>query len=272
MLPAAAAPPAVKRSTPRIPAPLASLLLAAGCAPIELTGQVAFAQPRVGGRLALGEEAAPGGGVPSPPASGQGIDSAFGLGTAQGVPFLRGQAAFGGPVATASLLWVRDSGEGRLDTSFGGLPAGTTVVTDLDLAVARFGLGYDFDVGPLRVGPGLLADVFALQFRASEVLLGNREEVDDVVLVPLPSLRIGADVGPVRATAELGFLDVPNVGDTRGRFVDIEGLVEWRVLPFGHLFAGYRHIDVDGKGETESRAFAVDLRISGWILGGGLRF
>jgi len=44
------------------------------------------------------------------------------------------------------------------------------------------------------------------------------------------------------------------------------------VLPTLHLFAGYRLLDIDGKGETSDTSFAIDGLIDGWVIGGGFRF
>jgi hypothetical protein len=38
------------------------------------------------------------------------------------------------------------------------------------------------------------------------------------------------------------------------------------------LLAGYRFIDIDGTGETDTESFGVDLQLQGWFIGGGVVF
>ena len=176
------------------------------------------------------------------------------------------------PVLTSSVLWIREDGRGQLDDAFGGLPDGTPVVTRLDLALAKVSAAYDLDLGLVKVAPGVAFDVFALDFTASELTLGSREEIDDVVFVPMPFVRAEAGVGPLTAVVEAAYLDVDQLGDNEGRFLDLEAMVEWSPLPLGQLFLGYRLIDIDGSGDTGTESFAADLQIHGWFVGGGLRF
>lgn len=234
---------------------------------IGVTGQVGYAHMSVGGELALDTTA-----NGSPSSIEQSVDSAFGLGDGRGSPFFRGQVDVGGPVVTASVLWLRESGQGELQDAFGGLAQGTTVDSRMDVALAKISASYDFDIWLLKVSPGVLFDVFALDFSVREPFFGGREEIDDVVFVPMPFVRTEAGLGPVRAVAELGYIDVSSLGDSSGKFLDLEATIEWQILPLAHLFAGYRYIGIDGDGESEQNTFATDLQIQGWMIGGGLRF
>lgn len=257
------------RTAVPIRAPLLALLVVtmlSGCVPVGFTGQVGYARMKVGGDLALDN----GGG--SSPAIEQGVDSAFGLGDSQGSPYFRGQLDLGGPVFSGSIFWLRDEGQGQLQDAFGGLPAGTAVAGRLDLGVAKLSAVYDLDLGPLKVSPGVLFDVFALDFSARELTLGSREEIDDVVFVPMPFVRAEAGLGPVTAVGEVGYLEVSSLGDNEGRFLDFEAMLEIHPLPLGHVFVGYRYLGIDGSGDTGDEAFATDLQIQGWVVGGGIRF
>lgn len=247
---------------------LLSLLLLAmvGCVPVEVASRLGYANTRVGGRLALDS-----GGGAAGSAVEQDIGSAFGLGDRRGSPFYRADVDFGGPVASASILWVRENGQGELDNSFGGLPQNTTVSTRLDVALAKLSAAYEFDLGLVTLAPGVLFDVYALDFSASEPS-GSREEIDDVVFVPMPFVRAEAEVGPVSGVVELAYLEIGSLGDNEGRFLDVEAMIEWRPLPLGHLFAGYRMLDIDASGDTGDESFAADLQIRGWTIGGGIRF
>lgn len=244
------------------------LLLAsfAGCVPFGVSGQVGYTQMKVGGELALT------GGSGNQQAIDQSVDSAFGLGDQQGSPYFRGQLDFGAPVVTASVFWLRESGQGQLADSFGGLLQGTVVDSTLDLAVAKITASYDFDLGFVKLSPGVLFDVFALDFRASEQALMSSEEIDDIAFVPMAFLRGEAGIGPLTAVAELGYLEFSDLDGNDGKFLDFEAMIEWYPVPLGHVFAGYRFISIRGEGDTDSEDFATDLQIQGWVIGGGVRF
>jgi hypothetical protein len=239
----------------------------AACSPIGVTAQAGFTQMTVGGDIALATGT---GGTGSAPR--QDVGTAFGLGDPQGSPYLRAQADLGTAVLTASGFLIRESGRGELDASFGGLPASTPVFTDLQLGCAKLSCTFDIDLGLVKVSPGLAMDVFDIRFRAEEQTLGNAEEIDEVVGVPLLFLRAEGGIGVVDLTAEIGYLEVPRIDSAKGRFLDAELMASVSVLPLAHLFAGYRHIDLDATGDTGTDSFGVDLQVRGWMIGGGLRF
>jgi len=245
---------------------LLAVPMLASCASYGLTGQVGYARMKVGGDLALDSSGGSSGAIE------QDVESAFGLGDSQGSPYFRGQVDAGGPVFTGSLFWLREDGQGQLQDAFGGLPAGTAVASRLDLGVAKLSAVYDFDLGPIKLSPGVLFDVFALDFSARELTLGSSEEIDDVVFVPMPFVRAEGGLGPITAVGEIGYLEVSNLGDNEGQFLDIEATIEVHPIPLGHLFVGYRYLGIDGSGDTGDEAFATDLQIQGWVIGGGIRF
>lgn len=235
--------------------------------PFGVTGQVGYASMSVGGELALSSNS---GGNPT--AINQGIDSAFGLGDGQGSPYYRAQVDLGAPVITASAFWLRESSQGQLANSFGGLPRGTPVNSRLDLSVVKITASYDFDLGLVKVSPGVLFDLFALDFDVREPTLGGSEDIDDIVYVPMPFVRAEAGLGPISAVAELGYIELSGSQSNAGQFFDIEAMIEWHPLPLAHVFLGYRFISIDGEGYTGTAKFTTDLQIQGWVMGGGLRF
>lgn len=243
------------------------LLTAAACAPVGFTVQAGFAQMEVGGDIALANGTGGTGG-----AREQDVGTAFGLGEPQGSPYLRGQADLGGFVLTASGFSIRESGRGELDASFGGLPASTPVATDLRLGCAKLSATYDVDLGLVKLSPGIAMDVFDIQFRAEELSLGNAEEIDEIVGVPLLFVRAEAGIGVVDLIAEVGYLETPRINRAKGRFLDAELMAECAIGPLVHLLAGYRFIDIDATGDTGSESFGIDLQVRGFVVGGGLRF
>lgn len=238
------------------------LLAASACSSWSGTAEVGYARLAVRGDLALSDTGS---------TSEQSVRSAFGLGDDRGAPYARGQLDVGALVVSGSVMSLHENGEGVLQSGFGGLVAGTPVASDLDVAVGKLAAAFDLRLGPVRVQPGLAMDVFDLDFTVRETVLGNREEIDELLGVPLLFVRGEVAAGDLLATAELGYLDVASAGDG-GRFLDAEARLQW--TPVGPLsFAiGYRHLGIDANGDTDAGQVGVDLVLSGWFVGGGLRF
>lgn len=243
------------------------LLTAAGCAPLRVTAQAGYTQTAVSGEMALES-----GGSSSPALASQDIESAFGLGDKQGSPWLRAEADFGVTVLTGSGFWLRETGTGVLDESFGGLPTATAVASDLDLGVGKFSCAFDIELGPVTLAPGLAVDVFDLEFSVTEISLGNREEIDEILAVPMLFLRAEASLDVLGFVAEVGYLDSPEIEGNEGKFLDVEAMIECAVLEHGNVVAGYRILDLDANGDANEDSFAIDLQIRGWFVGGGIRF
>ncbi len=216
----------------------------------------------VDGRLALAD----GGGT----SSEQDVATAFGLGSERDSPVVRVAADLGTAELAASGFWLHEQGSGVLSQPFGGLAAGTAVDTDLDLGVAKLTAAFAIELGGATIAPGLLVDVFAIDFRASESP-GNREEVDEIVAVPLPYVRAAVPFGRWRADAELAWLDARVFG-ADGEFADVEAKVAWRVAERVELIAGHRFLMADAEGGSETDAVGIDLTLRGWFVGGGIRF
>jgi hypothetical protein len=242
------------------------VLVFAGCAPVATSLQAGFTQVSVDGDIALAEGTNGTGGVPA-----QDLRSAFGLGDPQGSPYLRGVFDFGGPVVTASGFIFSEKGRGTLDANFGGLPAATPVASSLDFGVLKLTGSYDFDLGPVTLSPGLAFDVVDLDFTVEELSLGNREEIDEVVGVPMLFLRTSGELGPVTAVGEIGYVEA-EIDSSKGSFLEVEAFLEVSVSSRLHLFAGYRYIDFDATGDTGTDSFDVDLVVRGWSIGGGIDF
>ena len=245
------------------------LLTAAACAPVRCKAHAGYTQVAVSGDMALESGGSSSG---NPPTSSQDIESAFGLGDQQGSPWLRMEADFGVTVLTASGFWLRETGTGVLDENFGGLPTATPVASELDLGCGKFSCTFDIELGPVKLAPGLAVDVFDLEFRVTEISLGNREEIDEILAVPMLFLRSEASLSVFDFIAEVGYLDTPEVDGNEGKFLDVEAMVECAVFEHGSIVAGYRLLDLDANGDADEDSFAIDLQIRGWFVGGGTRF
>jgi hypothetical protein len=257
--------PTGKSGTRRIAVVALSLLGACAVPSAEI--DVGYTMMAVSGDIALSSGT---GGVST--GASQDIESAFGLGDDQGSVYVRAQLDLGSPVFTASGFMFSESGQGVLDATFGGISASTPVDTELDFANIKFSMTFDIPIGPVTIAPGLAVDTFDLHFKATETTLGNSEEIDEIVPVPLLFLRAQADLGPVSLVGEGGYIDIPETDGAEGKVLDLEARLDWQVFPMFALFAGYRRIDIDAKGETDTDSFAVDLLVDGWMVGGGIRF
>lgn len=236
---------------------------ATACSTVAVTGDVGYARLALAGDLSL----ASGNGA----ATEQDVDDAFGLGAVRDVPYLRVGGAVGPVAFDATGFWLRESGTGVLSETFGGIPAGTSVTSDLELGVARLSAVWGFELGPVRVAPGLAFDVFAIDFTASSSP-GNREEVDDVVAVPLPCVRTTVAWRDWTAGLDVGWFDPPHWSGVDGRFFDLEATARWHGGSRWHVAAGYRWLGADAEGDAGADTFGLDLSITGWFVGVGLRF
>lgn len=242
----------------------------ASCYQLEASAQVGYTQMQLNGDIGL--SATGGGSVQS-----QDINDVFGVGDTTGSPYARGQVDFGAPVLTASAFMFSNSGAGTLTNSFGGIPAGTAVSSQLDFTNVKTSLAFDIPLGPIKLAPGVAIDLFDFDLNTSATSIAASEDVSVIAPVPMLFLRGEADLGLVGVTAEVGYLDTPRISDVKGTFWDAELLVEVRPISMLHLFAGYRfiHMNADGvidKGTANEQDFLTDLDVSGWVIGGGIRF
>lgn len=249
---------------------LAAILLIAGatsCFQLKTTAQAGYTQMAVQGDIALSTTSGSLSGVID-----QDFESAFGLGDGSGSPYVRAQVDFGVPVLTVSAFTFRERGSGTLNSQFGNITSGTDVDSDLQFANVKASYAMQFDVGPVAVSPGIAVDLFDLRMRVSDTAGFASETIDVFAPVPMAFLRAEVDLSVVAAVAEVGYIDVPKIDDVKGTFWDAELFAEVRPLPLMHLFAGYRMLHVDGSGVVDAQDFATNLDISGWMIGGGIRF
>ncbi|MFO1076490.1 MAG: hypothetical protein U1E73_02050 [Planctomycetota bacterium] len=246
---------------------LVAAALSSACSFIGATAQLGYTMARVQGDVAT----TPGkGGVL--PNSEQHLEPALGLGDDVGSPYLRGQADLGSLVLTGSLFALDEHGSGTLQGTFGSLASGTNVDSSLHLTNAKLSATVDIGLGPVKVSPGLAVDLVDFRLVATEPTFGNSAAIDRFLPLPMLFCRAEGDIGIVTAVVEAGYLDIPEVGGTGVRLLDLEALLEVRAAAMVHFFAGYRRIDLDGFSETSDSSFALDTVIDGWIVGGGVRF
>jgi hypothetical protein len=246
---------------------LAALLLLGSCAPLQFAGDAGYMQMAVDGELAL--DATSGGGAGN---LLQDVDVAFGLGDDRGSPYGRLLFDLGVPVLSVSAFAFSERGQGTLQADFGAIAAGTDVATDLDLWSVKSALAFEIDLGRVQLSPGVAAEYLDIDMLVRDDLGLTTEDLELQAPVPLLFLRGELDLDGLGVVAEIGYVDVPEIDDVEGSLLDLEALLEARLGGHVHLFAGYRYLDLDLDGSVDGQDFAADLVLSGWILGGGVRF
>jgi hypothetical protein len=202
------------------------------------------------------------------------IERDLGLGGSEVVPYLRGEVLAGGFDFEVSGFRTEQSGQGTMTADFGGITAGTDVNTRYDLGIVHGHLAWDFvETKWLDVGAGIGGDYVGLSFDAEATTFATSESVDVNQVVPLVVARAAFRLPVVPIDLELG------VGAITGSFekidgtvVDAEAILRGRIVGPLSIFAGYRFVHFDIKGERDSRAFDGDVVLSGFMAGASIRF
>lgn len=249
--------------------PLALGLILAGCSGPGARVHLGYIQTEVSGEMALDSTSLPAG-APSNPS----VDIEEDLGVDDSSPsvLLRTELDSGPVRLTASAFQYSGDGQGRLTADFGGIVVGTDVQSELDFYNVKGALTFDvLDAGPVRVSPGIAADVFDLEATVRDTTTGTTETVDEVYPIPMLFLQSELDLGPVGAVVDAGAMDV-SYDDFDGTFFDVEALVIVEPVDHVELFAGYRWISIDANGTSGGEDYFADFDIQGWFVGGGVSF
>lgn len=252
---------------------LASLAVAApflalpSCTQFEVTAQAAYARLSLDGDIGYKSASDPSPG----PTIDQDIESAFGLGDGQGVPYGRVMLDMGTPVLTVSGFVFEEDGRGRLQANFGDVPAGLDVLTDFTMNNAKASYAFQIPIGPVSIAPGLALDYFDLEIDVRDAFGAFRETVELAGPVPLAFLRADVDLGIVAAVAEVGYMEI-DIDDVTASLLDVEAMLEVRPTAMVHLVAGYRHLNLAADGIVDGDSIDTDITLSGFFVGGGIRF
>ena len=242
-----------------------ALLGLCSCYQLEVSAQAGYAQLALDGDLGYVNGS-------SSAEIRQDIESAFGLGDDQGSVYGRASVDFGVPTLTASGFLFEDEGQGVLTADFGdNLVANTPVASEFSMANAKVSYVFDISLGPVTVSPGIAADFIDLSMEVRDTLGIVSEKVELQAPIPLAFLRAGLDFGIVGAMVEGGYMQV-DIDDVEAKMLDIEALVELRPLDWLNVFAGYRSIQVQAEGLIDEDQADIDIGVSGWLIGGGIRF
>lgn len=253
----------------RIPLLFAAAVLSTlpACFQLEATAQVGYAQLAVDGDLGYVSGSTTG-------SISQDVESAFGLGDDQGVPYGRAVLDTGLQVFSVSGFMLEDSGTGVLQANFGDsgtLVAGLPVRSELEMTNLKGAYALEIPLGPVSLSPGIAIDYFDLRVQVADLIGIANEEVELNAPIPLAFVRGEVDLGVVSAVAEIGYMAV-DVEDVDVKFLDVEALLMVHPLPLLNLFVGYRSLELDAEGLIDGDRFDTDLQISGFVIGGGLIF
>jgi hypothetical protein len=250
--------------TTRTPTVL-SLLLAASCYQLQVSAQAGYAQLSLDGEFGYSSGS-------STAAVRQDIGSAFGLGSEQGTPYARAEIDMGTPVLAVSGFLFSDEGTGTLIANFGNnLTAGTTVDSKFDLSCAKISYAFQIPIGPVSVAPGVAVDYVDLSINMRDQIGIASEDVQLQAPLPMGFVRARLDLGVVEAIAEGGYVQV-DVQDITAKLLDVEALVRVKPDDWLDLFVGYRKFQFQGDGLVDNDSFNIDIGLSGFLVGGGVRF
>jgi len=239
-----------------------ALLALAACTQFEISAQAGYTELAVGGEIGLESSGSP--------VVDQNLDSALGLGGDSGSPYARLQLDMGVPQLSVSGFSFDQQGRGTLVANFGNVLAGQQVDSELSLANLKAAYAFEIGMGPVSVAPGLAVDWFDLDMRVNAI--GASEQIQVTGPVPLLFLRGDVDLGVVGVVGEAGYLTLPEVDEVEASLWDLELMVEVRPTDMLHLFVGYRSILLEGRGTSDDEDYDLDLDISGFMIGGGIRF
>lgn len=257
--------------------PLFAALLATSilpsCYQLALSGNVGYAQMAVSGDIGYvnGTNSA---------AVRQDVESALGLGDDRGAPYVRAALDTGVPVLSVSAFQFSESGNGVLQADFGdigtsiggiSIPGGVPVTSELDFTNVKGAYAFQISLGPVALSPGIAVDWFDIDLTVRDGLGIQTENVQLQAPVPLGFLRGEVDLGVVSAIAEVGYMEY-GVDDLDGKLLDIEALLQVHPTAMLSLFAGYRSLNLQVDGELDGDTIDTDLTVSGFMIGGGLRF
>jgi hypothetical protein len=202
------------------------------------------------------------------------VEDEIGLDEREFSPYVRAEVGLPLVDFTASGFNYSQTGGARLQGNhqFGDIPAGSQVSAHLEFTNIKAAAHFDLlDLGVLRLAPGVGVDFIDLDVAVSELSTTNFERIDNEVFVPMVFAQAELGLGLFAATVDVGYMQA-SLDDARGEFLDVEALLRFSPAPFVEVFAGYRLIDVDVRGNADERRYEADLLLHGWMAGGGIVF
>ena len=194
----------------------------------------------------------------------------LGVGDEQASPYVRLEADWGNHRVKVSGFRHQSSGSGTLQHPFGDLVAGSAVNSDLEFDDITASWSYDLmPTGPLRLGLGVQVGYYGVDLSVRSI--GGFETVTSDLIAPMPYVDGEVDVGIFSFGANAGAL-MADLHDATARYWDAEGYARMHIGPALEVLAGYRYLLIDAHGTADNRDFDADFEVTGWFLGGGIRF
>jgi hypothetical protein len=248
--------------------PLVVLSLAA-CVGVRARAYAGVQQSTLQGDVALDNS----GGTLNLGANRADVEDDLGVDDREYSPYVRAELGLPIGAVTVSGFTYTQTGAGTLlGTQYGDIPAGTAVTSYLEFSNVKAAAHFDlFDFGVLRLAPGVGVDFIDLDLEVTELGTSRFERLNNEVFVPMVFAQAEVDLGVVAATLDVGYMQA-SLDDAKGSYLDVEGLVRVTPMPFVELFAGYRFLDLDARGHADERRYEADVRLHGWMLGGGITF
>ena len=205
-------------------------------------------------------------------ASQSDIEDDLGAGGSDSSPYARAEADWGPHRVRVSGFGHSSGGTGTLTNAYGDLAASTAVGTDLEIINVTG--AYTFDLLPtsmFRLGIGAQLGYSSIDLTVRQPSGIGFERVRTDNYVPMPVVDAEVDLGVVAFGGSLGGFEV-DLGDADGRYWDGELFVRAAPWSLVELIGGYRYLSFDSSGEADNRDFNADLELTGWFIGGGIKF
>lgn len=214
------------------------------------------------GDIALG----PSGGGPADLSSiDNDIDDSLGLDDEERTPSIGVDFWYEKMSISMSTLWYGQDSSGILDQDYGNIPQGSPVSTSADIIQFKAAVYYDLiDEGPFRLSPGIGMEYMDLDFSAT--FGGLTDSLDVGIPMPMLFLRAEGDIGPITASMEVGGFSADLLG-IDATLVDLDFKLRLNPIPLVEVFAGYRMLLLDAKGDDGGQDFETDFRLHGWMIG-----
>lgn len=200
------------------------------------------------------------------------IDDDFGLQEADS-PYLRADWDPGSWRVSLSGFKIDDASDSVLSETFGDIPAGSSVRSDMEIFNTKLSATYNLIKTPwAQVGVGAAINYFAIDLDVVSVApVVAYERIDFDAPVPMLYAQASAELSMFRGDLELGWLSV-ELPDAKGSFWDLDASISVAPLPYLEIFAGYRYISLNALGEADGQDFDTDLKLDGLYFGGGVTF
>jgi len=125
------------------------------------------------------------------------------------------------------------------------------------------------DIGPVRISPGLAADVIVSNTSIAGANVA--EDLDGTIPVPMLFVQGEVDFSILECVVDLGWLD-GSYDIYSGKVLDVEAMLRVKPLAMLQVFVGYRATLVDITRDESGNSDRIDLDFRGWTAGVGLQF